>query len=432
MPGSTPPLWVLGSRSRIESRLTESTDDILTRPLGVPEAKAPEQPGGRFGRLVAQARRPRIVGGVIAAALLATTALVIALGDPTGGEPRVEARITLREPTARPAPAAPVAAEAPVAAVQSGQGQLQRNAEEIETASGVTVFRPPGSGPTEAVLIRVPSPTAPRLALAPDPRISEAGRHGVMPKLGEGRVRALDVYARAEEPGTGPRIAIVVTGLGVGQAATAGATARLPAAVSLAVLPYGGEAERAAARARDAGHEVFLQLPMEPFDYPDSDPGPQALLTALKGPENADRLAWALARFPGYVGVANFMGAKLMADAAFEPVVREIGARGLGFLDDGTAPKAGTAPANKARTPIARAEIVLDATPRADAIDAALAQAEARAKANGFVLVSAGGAPLTVDRIARWAKDLDTRGLRLVPASVALRGARDKRVSTAD
>lgn len=411
--------------------MTESTDDILTRPLGVPEAKAPEQPRGRFGRVVATLRRPKVAAGAIAAALALSIGLVIALGDPQGGEPHAEAVIVFRE--APPRPAAPVAAAEPqVAATAPGQGQLQRSAEEIETASGVTVVRPLGSGPTDAVVIRVPPPSAPRLAAAPDPRISESGRHGLMPKLGEGRVRALDVYARGEEPGSGPRIAIVVTGLGVGQAATAGATARLPASVSLAFLPYGSETERAAARARDAGHEVFLQVPMEPFDYPDSDPGPQSLLTALRGPENADRLGWALARFPGYVGVVNFMGAKLMADPAFEPILREIGARGLGFLDDGTGPKPATAPANKTRTPIARAELVLDATPRADAIDAALTQAEARARANGFALVSASGAALTVDRIARWAKDLDTRGLRLVPASVALRGARDKRVSTAD
>jgi uncharacterized protein len=410
--------------------LTESTDDILTRPLGVPEA--PEPPAGRFERLVAVLRRPRVAGGAIAAALAGAVGLVLLLGDPQGGEPRVEAKIALRETSARPAaPLAPTAdlQVAPAAPATSG---LQRSAEELETASGVTVVRPAGSGPTDAVLIRIPPPSAPRLAPAPDPRISETSRHGLMPKLGEGRVRALDVYARTEEPGTGPRIAVVVTGLGVGQAATAGATARLPAAVSLAFLPYGGETERAAARARDAGHEVFLQLPMEPFDYPDSDPGPQTLLTALKGPENADRLAWALARFAGYVGVANFMGSKLMADAAFEPVLREIGARGLGFLDDGTGPKPANAPANKGRTPIARAEIVLDATPRADAIDAALARAEARARADGFVLVSMSGSVLSVDRVARWAKDLDARGLRLVPASVALRGARDKRVSTAD
>ncbi|MCJ2133176.1 divergent polysaccharide deacetylase family protein [Methylobacterium sp. J-026] len=411
--------------------MTESTDDILTRPLGVPEAQVPEQPSGRFGRHLAVLRRPRVAAGAIAAALALSVGLVVALGDPQGGEPRAEAMIAFREPAARPAVPVPVA-EPPVAMTTPGPTQLQRSAEEIESASGVTVVRPLGSAPTDAVVIRVPPPNAPRLAPAPDPRISETGRHGLIPKLGEGRVRALDVYARPEEPGTGPRIAIVVTGLGVGQAATAGATARLPAAVSLAFLPYGGEVERAAARARDAGHEVFLQLPMEPFDYPDSDPGPQGLLTALKGPENVDRLAWALARFPGYVGVVNYMGSKLMADSAFEPILREIGARGLGFLDDGTNPKPPAAPANKACTPIARAEIVLDATPRADAIDAALTQAEARARANGFALVSASGAALSVDRIARWARDLDARGLRLVPASVALRGAREKRVTTAD
>lgn len=410
--------------------MTESTDDILTRPLGLPEA--PEPPAGRFERLVAVLRRPMVAGSAIAIALAGSAGLVLLLGDPQGGEPRVEAKITLREPSIRPAAPIPTAVDPQATAPAPAASRLQRSAEELETASGVTVVRPAGSGPTDAVLIRIPPPTAPRLAPAPDPRISETGRHGLLPKLGEGRVRALDVYARAEEPGTGPRIAVVVTGLGVGQAATAGATARLPAAVSLAFLPYGGEAERAAARARDAGHEVFLQLPMEPFDYPDSDPGPQTLLTALKGPENAERLAWALARFPGYVGVANFMGSKLMADAAFEPVLREIGARGLGFLDDGTGPKPVNPPANKSRTPIARAEIVLDATPRAEAIDAALAQAEARARADGFVLVSTSGSVLSVDRIVRWAKDLDARGLRLVPASVALRGARDKRVSTAD
>ena len=411
--------------------MTESTDDILTRPLGVPEAEAPEQPSGPFERILATARRPKVAAGAIAAGLVLSLGLVIALGDPQGGEPHAEALITFREPVARPTAPAP-AAEPQVATMSPGPSQLQRSADEIESASGVTVVRPLGSAPTDAVVIRVPPASAPRLAAAPDPRISETGRHGLMPKLGEGRVRPLDVYARAEEPGSGPRIAIVITGLGVGQAATAGATARLPASVSLAFLPYGNETERAAARARDAGHEVFLQLPMEPFDYPDSDPGPQGLLTTLKGPENTDRLAWALARFPGYVGVVNFMGSKLMADAAFEPVLREIGARGLGFLDDGTGPKPASPPANKTRTPVARAELVLDATPRADAIGAALAQAEARAKANGFALVSASGSVLTVDRIARWAKDIESHGVRLVPASVALRGARDKRVSTAD
>lgn len=400
---------------------------MLTRPLGVEET-GPRPQAGRAAGLMARARQPRILAAIAASGVLAAFGLLVALGDPDGGEPRVRAMITLREPAPAPKPAPAVAAAMPPSVTEVPP--QQRSADELETASGVTVVRPPGSAPSEAVVIRVPPANAPRLAAAPDPRLSEQGRHGIMPRIGEGRIRALDVYARSEDPGTGPRIAILVTGLGIGQSATAAATARLPLAVSLAFAPYGPEVERAAARARDAGHEVFLQLPMEPFDFPDSDPGPQALLTALKGPENAERLAWVLSRFPGYVGLVNFMGGKLMADSAFEPVLREIGARGLGFVDDGTVPK-GPPPANKSRTPYARAEIVLDAVPRPEAIDAELARAEALARSNGFVLVSAGGSLMSVDRIVRWARDLDARGLRLVPVSVALRGA-PKRVSKAD
>ena len=76
---------------------------------------------------------------------------------------------------------------------------------------------------------------------------------------------------------------------------------------------------------------------MEPFDYPDSDPGPHTLTTRAKPQENLDKLHWALGRFTGYTGVVNFMGAKLTSDeAALAPILREIGGRGLVFLDDGS------------------------------------------------------------------------------------------------
>ena len=86
-----------------------------------------------------------------------------------------------------------------------------------------------------------------------------------------------------------------------------------------------GDLERTVARAREAGHEALLQVPMEPFDYPDSDPGPQTLLTSSRPPENLDRLSWVMSRFSGFVGIVNYMGAKLTSDpAALEPVLREI------------------------------------------------------------------------------------------------------------
>ncbi|GEP05650.1 divergent polysaccharide deacetylase family protein [Methylobacterium oxalidis] len=407
------------------------SDDILTRPLGVPEP-ADDSLKGRLARLRARLRPAHVHAGLGAGALAAVGLLYLA-GDPRGGEPRIVAPIALREVPAeaqRPAPAEPVrTAEAELPPVPA-----QRSAEEVESASGVTVFRPSGTAaPSEAVVIRVPTAEV-KLAPAPDPRLSERGRHGTMPKLGEGRLRALDVYARPEEPGSGPRIAILLTGLGTGQSATASAIVKLPPQVSLAFAPY-GEVERSAARARDFGHEVLIQVPMEPFDYPDSDPGPQTLLAAARPAENADRLAWAMSRLPGAVGLTNLMGSKLLAEGtALEPVLREAAARGLGFVDDGTAQRS-LAPslAGKAKAPAARAEIVLDAVPRAEAIDRELARLEAQARTKGFVLASAGASPLTIERISRWARDLDARGLRLVPVSAALRGpAAGTRVSKAE
>ena len=80
-----------------------------------------------------------------------------------------------------------------------------------------------------------------------------------------------------------PRIAIVIEGLGIGANSTAEALAKLPAAVTFAFSPYGTDLERWVARARGEGHEVLLQVGMEPFDYPDNDPGPQTLLTSNHG-----------------------------------------------------------------------------------------------------------------------------------------------------
>ncbi|SFK47093.1 divergent polysaccharide deacetylase family protein [Methylorubrum salsuginis] len=392
--------------------MSESADDILTKPLGV---------GPKVGAKASVLRRlPRptaahaVGGACLALALLAGG--VALTGDPRGGEPRASAVIERREPAV--APPQHVAEAAP--AKPPGPSQ---SAQEVEQASGVSVFRPAGAtAPDAPVIIRVPNASQIRLNPAPDPRLTERGRNGPLPKIGEGKVRPLDVYARPEEPGQGPRIAILVSGLGIGQAATLGAIARLPAAVSLALSPYGSDLEKTAARAREAGHEILVQLPMEPFDYPDSDPGPQTLLTGSRPAENLDRTSWALSRFPGIVGVVNLMGAKFSGEAgALDPVLKEIAGRGLGFIDDGTVTRPFVA--GKTKLPSARAEVVIDATARPDAIDAELARLEALARQKGFVLASASAAQLTIDRLSRWTRDLEARGLRLVPVSVALRRA---------
>ena len=152
-----------------------------------------------------------------------------------------------------------------------------------------------------------------------------------------------------------PVVAIVVGGLGVGAAKTTDAIMKLPAAVTLAFTPYGSDPGKLAERARAQRHEILLQIPMEPFDYPDNDPGPQTLLTTLGAEQNLDRLYWHLSRFQGYAGIANFMGARFVTtDAVMQPIIREAAKRGLGYLDDGSAPRSvapALAAARRCRSP---------------------------------------------------------------------------------
>ena len=102
---------------------------------------------------------------------------------------------------------------------------------------------------------------------------------------------------------------------------------------------------------------------MEPFDYPDNDPGPQTLLTSLAPQQNVDRLHWLMGRFQGYVGLINMMGARFTAsEQAFAPVLQEAEKRGLIFVDDGSNPRsvAGRI-AGANNLPFAKADVTIDA-----------------------------------------------------------------------
>jgi polysaccharide deacetylase 2 family uncharacterized protein YibQ len=260
-----------------------------------------------------------------------------------------------------------------------------------------------------------------RLAPAPDPRLVERTQHGMLPRIGADGSRPSRVYARPAGPidASAPRIALLVSGLGIGRSATAEAIAKLPEPVTLAFAPYGEGLDEAVAKAREQGHEVMLQVPMEPFDYPDSDPGPHTLTAEAGGRENIDRLHWVMGRFTGYVGLVNLMGGKLMADpSALKPILDEIAARGLLFLDDASVPRkpeAGNAPPR-------RADLVLDAVARPEAIDAELKRLEGIAREKGLAVGTARALPVTVERIALWAKELTSAGIELVPISHAIEG----------
>jgi polysaccharide deacetylase 2 family uncharacterized protein YibQ len=203
----------------------------------------------------------------------------------------------------------------------------------------------------------------------------------------------------------------------VSASVTSDAIAKLPGAVTLGFMPYGGDVATLVARARKAGHEILLQVPMEPFDYPDNDPGPQTLLTSLAPQQNIDRLYWLMSRFQGYVGLTSAMGARFTAsEQSFAPVLHETAKRGLIFVDDGANPRslAGRI-AGANNQPFAKADVVLDSVPTAAEIDRALGRLEMAARERSVAVGISSALPVSIDHIAKWAKGLESRGVLLVP-----------------
>ena len=182
-----------------------------------------------------------------------------------------------------------------------------------------------------------------------------------------------------------PRIAVLITELGPSRGTADAAIQHLPPDVSLAFLPFPGDVEDMVNSARVAGHEVLLDVPMEPAGYPDNDPGPDALMTTASDSENLRRLNHNLGRAHGYVGIVNFMGSRFTtAQEKLTPIFSALHQRDLLVADTrANALTAVPSLAKELKIPYAVADLVIDAQASRDSIDAALAQLEIIARANG-------------------------------------------------
>lgn len=219
-----------------------------------------------------------------------------------------------------------------------------------------------------------------------------------------------------------PRIAVVVTGLGLSATATEAAMRQLPGAVTLTFAPYAKRLDEWIAQARAAGHEVLLDLPMEPRDYPRDDPGPYTLLTSLSPDQNLARLDRVLSRGTGYVGVNNMMGSRFAATPqSLRPIFEHLKRRGLMFLDGRTEQRVVAAQlAAELALPYAVNNVQIDAEANRLAIDAALIELERQARNTGFAIGMASPYPVTLERLARWITTLPRKKLALAPVTAVV------------
>lgn len=275
-------------------------------------------------------------------------------------------------------------------------------------------------------IVRPKLPTVqsgPPLSVAPDPALVQRSGLGPLPRIGDDGRMPWRVYARPfDRSDKRPRIAIIVTGLGLSSAATNTAIQSLPGGVTLAFAPYAGRLGEWIRLARAAGHEVLLNVPMEPVNYPEYDPGPQVLLTTLTPVENRDRLLWTLSRATGYVGVIDFMGSKFTnSNRHIRPVLATLKNRGLIFVNSATRRRrVMESAANELEAPWAANTMVIDDRASRSNIDTRLKDLEVVAGNRKRAIGMGSPYPVTLERIALWVRDLEKRGIALAPVSALI------------
>jgi polysaccharide deacetylase 2 family uncharacterized protein YibQ len=382
---------------------------------------------------------------LLMAAVAVTVAWLLLKAEDTEQEhPNLRAEAVLLQVEPRLAPEMPMAESAPAETAPPAAGENSTMAEQAPpgaeppavaepappqqaaapvASTAEAAHAPAENGPSAHGDVPAVEADADMLIPAPDPALVEETPLGPMPRIGaDGRV-PWRVYARPfDGPEKAPKVAIVLTGLGLSYNDTRAALDKLPGGVTFSFDPYTDSLQQWIAVARAHGHEVLIDLPLEPINYPQSDPGPQTLLLGATAADNQARLDWVLTRGSGYVGVASAYGGTFSgAVNAMLPVLQILHRRGLVYVDNHIAGQA--LPTRLARdigVPLVTNDRYLDAEGTRGALDVRLGEIERQARSAGHAVGFAAPHPTTIDRLAEWLKQLEAKKILLAPATAMI------------
>jgi polysaccharide deacetylase 2 family uncharacterized protein YibQ len=380
------------------------------KPAYAAAAPASGGTGDLRAKLMAAVSNPYIAASGAAVLFLASLATVVLItSDPHAGSPVIRLPLTQIGAT-KNAPdgwrEALGGDPAHDVELKPGQLDLSRNP-----------FAPPApeaeAQPAEGLQNLPPIQQGPGLAQAPIAGLTAPGPGGgPLPIIGADGRTAAEAYARPFQPNGRPKVSVVIGGLGLNAQTTRAAIETLPGEITLSFAPYAEGLQGWIDLARAHGHEVLLETPMEPADYPANDPGPYTLIAANRPEDTVRKLEWLMSRATGYFGLSNYLGARFVEnDQAMSTFNAVLKARGLAFVDDGLAAR------RAGPIPRASADRVIDDELSANAIDGQLKALENGAAGRGQSLGSGFAYPVTITQVRIWAAGLQQRGLQLAPAS---------------
>ncbi|MCH2036985.1 MAG: divergent polysaccharide deacetylase family protein [Rickettsiales bacterium] len=239
-------------------------------------------------------------------------------------------------------------------------------------------------------------------------------------------------YANVREPievktpvKTG-RVAVVVVGLGLSTKITERSISYLPSTVTLGFSIYSSDLRGWVEKSLAIGHEVLVSLPLEPKDFPISDPGPLALLTNNSTEKNIETLKWITDQAFGYIGFYTQSNERFTFVAkAVEPVLYHIRRNRKVIVYNNK--EENFALVEKARNmglPLIVADLVVDDEISQESIREQLDLTERVALNKGYAVVIAHAYPLTIDLLSRWIASLDDKSVAIVPLSKIVKSKR--------
>lgn len=320
-------------------------------------------------------------------------------------------RPSVQVATTRPEPVRPTAPRIEMPRVELPQVQEQTRSEEPAAAApspSLPIIAPPAPKPVPPTVLTamMPPPIPPGAAPAP-----------VLPGSPLWQKNALPFVPRS----AGPMIAIVIDDMGLDRKRSARVVG-LPAPLTLAWLPYANDLPRQTGKARAAGHELMVHIPMEPLSN-EIDPGPDAMKVGIGNAELLRRLDHGLKQFDGYIGVNNHMGSRFTGDAAgMRVILAELQRRGLMFLDSRTTSHSvASGIARGMHLPSLGRDVFLDDDMSPAAVRASLAKVESVARRQGYAIAIGHPHDATVDALVEWLPAVAARGFALVPVSTILK-----------
>lgn len=256
-----------------------------------------------------------------------------------------------------------------------------------------------------------------------NPSLVERVEGADLPVIGADGTKPWRAYSKPfDRKRNQPMVAVVISGLGINREVTQDAL-HLHEYFTVSFSPYARDIGSWRSAIRATGHEMLVDLPLQPSDYPLTDPGPYGVILEKGDAEAIHRMQWMMARFPTLIGFLTPQNESFTAnDEALKILLQTLANRGLMLVLGHEPPRKETKDlVDASHTAIVTADILLDEEQSPTAIQARLTQLEEQAKKNGYAIGIAQSYPLTVSQLKAWSRSLAEKGIILVPVSAIVK-----------